>query len=231
MSQLSGIKVSTPTYTDIVPSTEQEVKMKPFRVADEKVLLMASESKDTGQMITALKEVVGNCVEGIDVDKLASFDLEYLFMKLRSVSVGERTELASKCVKCEATNKFEIDISEVKVQKADNHIKEIKVSDQLMFMMKYPDITSFVDGSSFEQALAVIIESVDIVIYGEETIKITEAEKKDLKEIIENLTTSQFALLREFFDTMPKLKHLASFTCEQCGEENHVKLEGLGDFF
>lgn len=231
MNQLKQIKLSTPTYSDAVPSSGKAIKLKPFRVADEKTLLIAAESKNTKQMMNAMRDVVSNCTEGADVDEFASFDLEYLFIKLRSVSVGETAEVMIKCKECEKGNKVNVDISDVGVVKEESHTKEIKISDEVMFIMKYPDITNIEVSTEVDAMMDIIIESIDTVIFGEEAIKITDAEKGDLKDIINDMTTKQFAEVRSFFETMPKLKKEISFQCKECSHENEITLEGMADFF
>ena len=231
MSQLQQVKLSTPLFDEVVPSTKKKVKIKPFRVADEKVLLVAAESKDTKQMISALRQVVGNCVDGVDVEELASFDLEYLFMKLRAVSVGESTDVSIKCKSCETANKVNVDLSTISVVNDPTHNREVKISDDLMFIMKYPDITDINVSGSLDSMLDVIVESVSTVIFGEEAIEITDAEKEDLKNIVNDMTTSQFSAVRDFFETMPKLKKEIEFDCKECMHLNKLTLEGMADFF
>lgn len=231
MSQLKQIKIATPTFKEVVPSSKKKITIKPFRVADEKVLLIAAESKDTKQMMSALRQVVGNCVEGVDITELASFDLEYIFMKLRSISVGESTEIGMKCTECEKVNNVTVDLASISVEENKEHTKEIKVSEGLMFIMKYPDLSDVVVSNEVDSMLGVIVESIATVIHGDEAIEITDAEKEDLRDIIEGMTTTQFADVRKFFETMPKLKKEVEFKCKSCGKENHITLEGMADFF
>ena len=231
MSQLKQIKISTPKFDETVPSLKKKVLITPFRVGDEKTLLVAAESKNTKQMMNAMKQVVSNCVEGVEIEDLASFDLEYLFLKLRAVSVGESAEIGVKCLECEKTNKIKVDVSEVKVDFDPSHKKEVKVSDDLMFIMKYPDVSKLESTNEVDTMMNVISESVDSVIYGDEAIKITDAEKEDLKDIINGLTTKQFAEVRAFFETMPKVKKEIEFACSECSKQNKVTLEGMADFF
>lgn len=233
MSQLRNIKISTPTYDEVVPSTNQKIKIKPFRVGDEKVLLLASETGDNKQMINALKSVIGNCTTDVDVDKLASFDLEYLFIKIRAVSVGEVSTVGVKCVKCEHDNEVKIDLSTIEVVKNVEHKSTIRISDSLGFEMKYTDIEDVgnVDATNVDEMLEVIARSVKTVFYGEETISVGEDEIEDLKEILNNLTTQQFDNIQQFFTTAPKVQKDINFKCTSCGEENEQVLEGLANFF
>ena len=233
MSQLKNIKIAVPTYRDSIPSTKQDVKLTPFKVGDEKVLLMASESKDPQQMVDSLKSVLSNCVEGVDVNKLASFDLEYLFLKLRSISVGESVDVGIKCAHCEAINNVNVDLSSIKVETPENHNNIIKIDNDIGFKMKYPDVSEIAVGDidDFENILNVIINSVETVYYGEEVIEVGIDEKNDLKDIINNLTSTQFQPFQEFFTTMPKVKKDIIFKCKECGEDNKQVLEGLASFF
>lgn len=232
MSALKDIKLSTPTYKDVVPSTKKSVKLKPFRVGDEKVLLIASQSKDKQQMIDALKEVIGNCVEGINTNDLSSFDLEYLFIKLRSISVGETSEIGLKCKECETTNKVTIDLTTVKVEESKDHKNVIKINDSLIFEMKYPDIGELARGEEdHDSVISLIAGSVKTVFWNEETIEVTEAERGDLINIINDLTTAQFAKIQDFFKTAPRLRHKTHFKCKSCGTDNEQIIEGLTNFF
>lgn len=232
MSQLKQINLSTPKYDTIIPSNNQSVKFSPFRVADEKVLLIASESKNAKQMMGALKSVIENCVEGVDLDKLAPFDLEFLFLKLRSVSVGETAELGLRCKECDTLNKVAVDISNVEVLFDENHTDTIKVSDDLIFKMKYPDVDQLAsEDDSFESVLNLIAHSVETVFYGEEAITITDAEIPDLIDILNGLTSNQFKELQQFFETQPKLSKTVDYDCGECQHSNTLKLEGLANFF
>ena len=233
MSQLKDIKLSKPITEDIVPSTKQKVKLTPFRVGDEKVLLMASESKDAKQMIIALKTVVSNCVEGVDVDTLPTFDLEYLFLKLRAISVGETSTVGISCQSCSKSNIIPISLDTVEVEFDPKHKSLVKLSDDLAFQMKYItlDEAADFDESNSEALIGTIAKAVDKVYYGDEIIQITENELEDLKAMIENLTTKQFKGVEEFFETAPKLRKKIEFTCGECQHENHQVVEGLANFF
>lgn len=233
MSALKNVKVALPTYDEIIPSTKAKIAIHPFKVGDEKVLLMASESKDAKQMTTSLKQVIKNCCEGVDPETLTSFDLEYLFVKLRSVSVGEVAEIGVKCLQCEVQNQIEVDLTKVQVNENPEHNDTIKINDQLIFRMKYPDLDEIatVDGENVDSLLELICKSVETVFFGEETISIGPSEIDDLKAIIEQLSTAQFQKVQEFFQTTPKLMHNISFNCGECGHLNEQTLEGLASFF
>lgn len=233
MSQLKNVKLAKHVVVDEVPSTKQKVKLTPFRVGDEKVLLMASESKDEKQMIRALKQVVDNCSEGCDVETLATFDLEYLFLKLRAISVGEISEIGITCTHCQKPNKIPVQIDNVKVHFNPNHKKLIKIADELAFEMKYVTLDEVSD-YNFDNAdslIDLIAHSIEKVYYGEEIIQVSEDEISDLKQILEDLTTTQFKQLQDFFETSPKLSKNIEFVCGECGTENKQTIEGLANFF
>ena len=233
MSALKNVKIANPKYDEIIPSTKTRIQIEPFKVGDEKVLLMASESKDPRQMTSSLKQVIRNCCEGVDPEELTSYDLEYLFLKLRSVSVGEIAEIGVKCLHCEVTNQIEVDLTKVEVKQNDSHDDTIKINDDLVFRMKDPDLDEIakIDQDDVESLMTLICSSVDTVFYGQESIKIGPAEHEDLKGIIDQLTTTQFQKVQEFFTTLPKLSQHISFKCGECQGQNDQTLEGLAAFF
>ena len=234
MSQLSNIKVATPTFQELVPSSKKKITIKPFKVGDEKVLLLASESKDNKQMIRALKQVIDNCTDdSVDVSELTTYDLEYLFVKLRAVSVGENADIGVKCTKCETTNKISVDLSKLEVNFDPEHKTTVKINDNLGFEMKYVDLedVSEVSDENIDSIMDIVAKSVKTVYYGDETFDVGPAEIKDVKNIIDQLTTSQFTELQDFFTKAPKLRKDITFTCGSCNEHNEQKLEGLASFF
>ena len=232
MSALKNINISKALFDETVPSTSQKVKITPFRVGDEKVLLMASESGDAGQMANSLRQVVDNCVEGVETP-LSFFDYEYLFIKLRSISVGETADIQVKCTECEHMNPTKVDLSKVQVEKNPNHTRTVKVNDNLGFAMKYPDIEEAVklNLDKIEGILDLISMCVSTVYHGEESINIGPMERSDLREILEGLTSQQFKSFQNFFETMPKLRETIEFNCEKCSHHNKQILEGLQSFF
>jgi hypothetical protein len=233
MSQLKGLKVSTPKFNDTIPSTGEKVKLKPFRVADEKVLMLAGQSEDPNEIVNAIEQIIDNCVERNSKTPLSYFDFEYLFVKLRSISVGEVAKFGYKCVSCDHVNQVSIDISKVKIKTNEDKDRNIKISDNLMFRMRYPTVSTIFksDENSYDSIINLIVDCVETVYHGEDAITVTEAEKEDLKDIIENLSSSQYKGLSEFIDKMPKLREETSFKCEACEKENKVVLEGLKSFF
>jgi len=232
MSQLKDIKLNTPTYKEVVPSSQKEVRIKPFKVGDEKTLLIASESQDKDQIISSLKRVMTNCLVGEEVENLTSYDVEYLFLKIRAKSVGEVSKIGLKCKECDTQNEIEVDLETVNVKNLENRSSKIKITDELYFEMKEPDIDVI---SSIEETtegiLKFICRMVTRVYYGEETIEVSPADVSDVLGIVEQLTTEQFKDLENYVQNIPKLHKEVDYVCKHCGTENKVLMEGLTDFF
>jgi citrate lyase gamma subunit len=233
MSSLKGIKLSKPEYDDKVPSTGKKVKLTPFRVGDEKTLLIAAQSESVKQMNIAMRSVIRNCVTGCDVDDLPQYDLEYLFLKLRAKSVGEFSTIGVSCSQCGTMNQIEVDLEKVEVEKSDKHTDIVKIEDNLAFKMKLPEADELDDAdlNNPEHMMNLIAQSVEIVYAGEESITVDPTDRDDLKSLIESMTAKQFEKVQEFFETMPKLTKNIEFTCGSCATENKQKLQGLSSFF
>lgn len=232
MSQLKNIKLNTPTYREIIPSSNKEVIINPFKVGDEKILLMASESQDTTQMIDALKKVINNCVQGATVDDMASFDVEYLFIKIRSVSVGEVAKISLTCPECETANPVDVDLSKTSVKGVKEFKTNVKLTEELIFTMKLPHVDSMaVADSNPDSIVKFIASNVEKVFYGEETIEITPADIEDVVNIINQLTSAQFKELQDYIINIPKMSLDIEYDCTHCNKNNKQTLEGLSDFF
>jgi hypothetical protein len=232
MSQLKSIKVNRPEYVEVIPSNKREVKISPFRVADEKNLMVAANSENSADLANAIENVVENCITGVEVDELAPFDIEYLFLKLRSVSVGESTDLGLKCSECKETTEVNVDLKEIKIKESPDHNPIIKINKELGFEMKYMTLKESLsfDGTD-EEIFAMVASSVKTVFWGDETITVDSTNRKDLEEIISELTSGDFEKITNFFDTMPKLSETIDFACSKCGHQNEITVEGMQSFF
>ena len=235
-------KLNVPVYDTVLPSTEKVIKYRPFLVKEEKILLTALEAGETEALSAAVRQIVNNCVQGeLDVDNLPTFDIEYLFLRLRAKSVGEKVTVGLKpwgCPNnegklCENSTSVEINLEEVKVIKDKASSPKIMLDDKIGIKMKYPDINAInLTGMSTEAAGMDIIKDCVEMIYTEEDMwernTITDEE---LDEFIDSLNSQQFKLIRDFFDNMPVLKHTVKYKCETCGEEKETTLQGLNSFF
>lgn len=230
----------TPWYTLKIPSIEKEVKFRPFLVKEQKALLLAQQSDDQKTMVDTLKSVLQSCVsEQIDIDKLAVFDLEYMFSQIRAKSVGEIVELVLSCDTCEdekAKVKVSINLTELKVEKPEGHSKNIQLFEDVGVVMKYPSLSvvevidKLTDGD-IETVFKIMCDCIDIIYAGEEVHHAHEYSKKELTEFLENLTEDQFKKVQNFFETMPKLEKKLDYKCPMCEKHQSVLVSGIDSFF
>ena len=234
-------KIATPTYELELPSTEKTVNYRPFLVKEEKLLVLALESEDTKQITTAIKAVLKSCVltKGIKVEHLPTFDIEYLFLHIRGKSVGEEIEVNITCPDDETTQvPVTLDLDDIKVQKNDKHNNQIKLDDNLMMELKYPSLDQFIknnfdfdEKNQMEQSFDLIGTCIDKIYNEEEVWATADCTKKEVKEFLESMNSSQFKDIENFFETMPKLSHTIKVTNPKTKVENEVVLEGLASFF
>lgn len=234
-------KPTVPTYELELPSTGKKIKYRPFLVKEEKILLLAMESEDENEIKNAVKDILKNCIltRGIKPEDLASFDLEYLFLKIRSVSAGE--EISMK-VTCQDDNEtvvnVDINLNDVEVYKPEGHTNKIMVDDTIGIVMKYPAMDSFVsvtllenDLETTDEVFEMLIKCIDQIFQGDEVWDAATTPKKELLGFIEGFTQQQFAKIQEFFDTMPVLRHEFSVVNPNTGVKSNYMLEGLQSFF
>ena len=234
-------KIATPTYELELPSTEKTVNYRPFLVKEEKLLVLALESEDTKQITTAIKAVLKSCVltKGIKVEHLPTFDIEYLFLHIRGKSVGEEIEVNITCPDDEKTQvPITLDLDDIKVQKNDKHNNQIKLDDNLMMELKYPSLDQFIknnfdfdEKNQMEQSFDLIGTCIDKIYNEEEVWATADCTKKEVKEFLESMNSSQFKEIENFFETMPKLSHTIKVTNPKTKVESEVVLEGLASFF
>jgi len=232
-------KLNTPTYELEVPSTDEKIKYRPFLVKEEKILLMAMESKDNVQIINAVKDIVSSCTfEKLNANTMPMFDMEYIFLNIRAKSVGEISKLKILCPDDKKTYaSVELDLTKVEVQVDDEHSNKIELTDDMGIIMTYPTIDSFLE-SGIENIDASnmldVIGTCILQIYEEKGEKVYQAKdqtKKELTEFIESMDSKQFKKLQSFFDTMPKLKHTIKVKNPKTKKSSDVTLTGLNDFF
>jgi len=234
-------KINTPTYELILPSNNKKIKYRPFLVREEKILILALESEDTEQITNAVVEILSDCIltKGVDVTKLATFDIEYLFLNVRSKSVGETVEVNIVCPDDEKTSvEVSIDLDSIKVQKTRGHKTTVKLDDQYSMKLKYPALNEFI-GNNFDTAdvnvvdksLDMITSCIEMIYDEEESWAASDSTKQELEEFIEQLNSKQFKSIEKFFDTMPKLSHTVKVINPTTEVESEVVLEGLASFF
>ena len=234
-------KIATPTYELELPSTGESIQFRPFLVKEEKVLVLALESEDTKQITTAIKAVIKSCVQtkGIKVEALPTFDIEFLFLNIRGKSVGENIEVNIICPDDETTEvPVNIDLDDIRVQKNDEHTRQIKIDDTLMMEMKYPSLDQFIKNNfdfenknAMDQSFDLIASCVDKIYSEDDVWAADDCTKKELKDFLEQMNSSQFKSIETFFETMPKLSHKIKVTNPNTKVESEVVLEGLASFF
>ena len=235
-------KINTPTYELVLPSSGKKIKYRPFLVKEEKILIMALESEDSKQITNAIKDVLSDCIlsRGIKIEKLATFDIEYLFLNVRAKSVGETVEVNITCPDDNETQvQVEIDIDSIKVQKADTHSDTIKLDNDLSLQMNYPSLNQFIETnfevgeekSEVEQSLNVIMSCIKQVYSNDEAWDASDCSKKELRDFVEQMNSKQFKQVEDFFNTMPKLAHTLKVTNPNTKVKSDVTIEGLASFF
>ena len=229
-------KLNTQTFELNVPSTDEKIKYRPFLVKEEKILLQAQEGEQK-EMFNALSDVVKACTfDKVDIERLPSFDVEYMFLKIRAKSVGEKVKLNLAFPTDEKVKvATEVDLMKVEVEVGEKHTNKINLTDNVSVIMKYPTMKTFVDRNytklSAEDAVALTANCINQIVDGVETYEARDLSKDELTEFVENLTQNQFAKIQEFFSTMPKLSHTVTLTHPKTKKKGKVVVEGMQSFF
>ena len=232
-------KIDVPIYELTVPSTDEKIKYRPFLVKEEKLLLIAMESGENSDILRAVKDIVDACTfNKMKIGNMPMFDVEYIFLQIRSKAVGEVSTLRVLCLDDMKTYaKVEVDLNEIEVRVTDAHTNKIELSDEMGVIMKYPTVDSFVenkiDDISPANMLDVIITCIDKINdkKGEEVYDAKDSTKQELIDFVEQMNTTQFADVQKFFDTMPSLTHEITVKNPKTKKESKVTLNGLNDFF
>ena len=234
-------KITAPSYELVIPSSKKKIKFRPFLVKEEKILILAMESQDSKQIANAIKDVLTSCIttRGVKVEKLSTFDIEYLFLNIRGKSVGEQIEVT---VTCSDDGKTQvptvINLDEIQIEFSDDHSRDIKLDDDYTLRMKYPSMDEFIKTNfnvkndlSVDDTFKLIASCIEQVYSEEESWAGSDCTKKELTEFVEQLNSKQFKEVEKFFETMPKLSHKVKVTNPNTKVENELVLEGLQSFF
>ena len=235
-------KINTPTFELVLPSNGKKIKYRPFLVREEKILIMALESEDMKQITDAVIQILSACIltRGVKINDMSTFDIEYLFLNVRSKSVGETVEVNVTCPDDNETSvSVNIDLDSIKVQKDKNHKNTIKLDDNISMKLKYPSLKQFIESNfeasnpnnTIDSTLSVITSCIDMIYNDEESWSGSESSQKELEDFVENLNTKQFQMIEDFFTTMPKLSHKVKVKNPKTEVESTVILEGLAAFF
>jgi len=229
-------KMNVPKYSTKVPSTGEEIQFRPYLVKEEKILMIALESEDGTQINNAVKDIISACTfEKVDSNKLTLFDVEYLFTKLRSKSVGETSTVMLPCEKCEEKNEVVLDLE--KLNLADQPDNRIDLGSGTGLIMKYPSMTEYLDVAEnkdldmIDKIFAVIAKCIDQIYSGDDVFDAADQTQQELIDFVGELSSDQFKKVQAYLDAMPSVSVDAKFKCNNCGHDNEIELKGLANFF
>lgn len=228
-------KINYPLFDVIIPSIDKKIKMRPFLVKEEKILLMAQTTGNPEDIISSITQVVNNCIiDEIDINSLTTFDLEYLFIKLRARSVNNKIDVFYKDDEDNQQYKLEVDLDNIEISKDPAHNNDVKINEDLGLILCYPrtDMMNKLSKAKNEVDLyfEVVKHSIEKIYDTENVYNVKDYTEEELDEFLATLDVSSFRLVQKFLETMPKLKYEASYT-NSLGKEKKVTLNNLNDFF
>ena len=229
-------KLQTSEYKLTVPSTQEEIKYRPFLVKEQKILMMAQESGNEREIADAIGQLVSNFTFGsLDAITAPMFDVEYVFLQLRSKSVGSKVKVVVTCPDDEETKvEVEVDLDKINVQMNVKHKQEINITEDIILKFRYPMLKDLQglndDFGDFEKAMIMVYECIDSVVHGEETVHRIDMTKDEITEFIDSFNTQQLEGIMEFFETMPKVRHKIKVTNPKTKKKSEILLEGLENF-
>lgn len=236
-------KIDIPIYETKLISNGEVIRFRPFLVKEQKLFLMAGESDDPKETVRTIKQVLTNCIlDDVDVENMATFDIEYIFLQLRARSVGEIANLRFTCnnnisetEKCGNNVKIDVNVLEIDPQKNKDHTNKIQITDKVGVVLKYPTFNSLdisnLDTENIEQILEIIVSCIDYVYDADSVYYAKDTPKQELVDFIENLKQADLEKISVFFNTLPKIKKDVDFQCEKCGYKEVLTLEGIQSFF
>ena len=230
-------KLNTPTYELEQPSTGEKIKYRPFLVKEQKTLMMAQESEDEKQIRDALASLISGCTfEAVDPFKIPIFDVEYLFLRIRGKSVGEKVDLNLLCPDDNETRVTKtINLEDINVNMKVGHTNEIGITENIKVFMKYPTLSDVVDMgqdmNSSDDVFKMVKRCVHEIHEGEKVFNEVDISESELEEFVDSLTAEQFSGITNFFDTMPKVQHSIEVTNPKTKKKGEVIIEGIQSFF
>lgn len=236
-------KISVPIYTVTLPSNGKSIRIRPFLVKEEKLLLIAAQTKDTNEIVAATKQVINNCLidNDVNVDTLPFFDIDYLIIALRAKSIGETIPVKFSCnnivegEKCGHNFPVDIDISKASVVKDDSIKLEIWLTDDMGVKMRYPKYSVMKsimsNENEFERVIRIVCASIDSIFDKTENYSTKEMSKEEIQAFVEGLTKVQFTKLENFVRNFPEFECKVAHTCEKCGFNHNIKYNNFDSFF
>ena len=230
-------KLEVSTYTLELPSTSEKIKYRPFLVKEQKILMMAQESEDEDEILNTISKLVSSCTfDKVTGESSPLFDIEYIFLKIRSKSGGETTIVNILCPDDNETYvPVKVKFDDIYVQITDEHSNEVKISDDIKMVMKYPQLSdikgmTLKEKTQTSQVFDILKKCVWEVHHGDIIHNRVDISDEDIEEFIDNFTSEQFEMVIKFFDTMPKLRHEVEVTNPKTKVKGKVIIEGLDNF-
>ena len=228
--------VETPRYECTLASQDAKIQYRPFLVKEQKILMMAQDTKDETQLADAMGTLVSSCTYGtLDASTSPLFDIEYVFLKIRSKSVGSKVDLMVVCPDDEKTQaKVSLDLDDINVTMTDDHINEVQVNDKVKVVFRYPilhDLKGLTENpTDVDRVFHVLNRCINEIHFGDDVYQRSDMTEKDIDEFVDQLTTEQFERMSDFFNSMPKLRHAIKVTNPKTKVKSEVVLEGLESF-
>lgn len=230
-------KLESPKYEIKLPSLNRKIAYRPFLVKEEKILLVAMESQDQGQIVSSMKDLIRACTfDKVNPDELPIFELEYLFLKIRSKSVGEVVKLNFKCESCEKHNPQDVNLDEVQLETSQVNNK-IKLNDKVGVVLRWPRVDTILELSMMseekqkESIIDVVLGCIVSIFDDKKVYPVEDQSREELIQFIESLSQAQFKMIQDYLEQMPKLSHTVKYECIHCKTENTFTIKGLQNFF
>lgn len=226
-----------PTYTVELPLTKEVVKFRPFLVKEQKNMMIAGQGDEEKSTFDAIVEMLRSvCENKIDINKMPLADLEYLFLQVRSKSVGEKSKMELTCLvqDCGTKIPIEIDLAEADVDVDNLADKEIKLNDEMLVEVKYPtaQLATKLQNMDNEEASRKMLRDCLVRLHDKEkTYEFFEYRDAEIDEFIDNLTIAEFDILSKFFLELPQIELITKYKCPSCGNEDQIVTRGLQSFF
>ena len=228
-------KLETPTYELSLPSTNEKIKYRPFLVKEQKILYMSQSSEDESQIADAVSSLVSSCTfNKINPNVAPMFDIEYIFLQIRSKSVGETIEINVTCPDDKKTKvPVKIKLDEVDVQMTTGHTNEVMLTDKMKLVLRYPllkDMKTMTDDTNIERSFKILSNCIHEIHDGDKVYNAVDVTNQEINTFVEQMTTGQLQKVMDFFDTMPKLRHVIKVTNPNTKVKSEVVVEGLQSF-
>ena len=240
-------KIDVPIYNVKLLSTGKSLRFRPFTVKEEKLFLMANEGEDLTTVVDTIKQILNNCIlDEFDIDSLPLFDIEHLFLNIRARSIGEVVNLKYKCnndildeetkeeKKCNNVVQIDLNVLDIHPEKQEGHTNKIQITEKLGIVMKYPNfetLKKFKDVSEADSIIKMTVNCIDYVYDADKIYYAKDSQEEDLIEFIESMQSKDLEKIKNFFDTMPKIRKDVDFKCNKCGHEEKIEVEGIQNFF